>query len=108
MSVQAPIRSVVDAPPAPRPTGYAVLVFTRPGEEPRLDRRFTELDLAMEFAGACWYDAPGDRPYDVWVRSEATGRLHFAPGLRVRLETRAGGDPEAARCCELLERPPQP
>ena len=107
MSVQAPVRSVADAPPAPEPFGYSVLVFPRPGAVPP-DRRFSDLEAAMEFAGSCWYEPDGARPYDVWVRAEANGRLHFAPGLRVRLEHRALCDPDAARCCELLERPPEP
>lgn len=97
-------------PQAPRTasSGYQVLVFTRPGDTGRLVDSFSILDEAMESAGARWYEAAGDRPYDVWVRAGDTGRLHFAPGLRTRLEARGDGDPDAARCSELLERAPLP
>jgi len=109
MSVQISTNPEVDGPVSPHRYGYAVLVFPRPGDPGRLARSFADLADAMEWAGAHWYEADRDRPYDLWVRCETTGRLYFAPRLRIRLEKGANGrDAEAARWREMLARPPAP
>ena len=83
-----------------------MLVLRGPGDPGRVVRSFPELGAAMEWAGQRWYEAGTARPYDIWVRCERSGRLHFAPGLRIRREQ--GGDWAGAGREPILERPPVP
>ena len=84
-----------------------MLVLESPEDEGRVIGSFRTLAPAMELAGVRWYEENGNQPYDVWVRCEATGHLHFAPRLRIRLEHGAH-DADTLRLAELLERAPRP
>jgi hypothetical protein len=107
MSVQLPTRPSSSPDPEPTGTGYTVLVLESAADSGQVIGSFRSLAPAMELAGVQWYEANGNRPYDVWVRCEATGHLHFAPRLRIRLEHGAR-DAETLRLAGLLERAPLP
>lgn len=107
MGVRLLIRPAPISAPALPGTGFTVLLLAAEGDEPKPIRSFSSLTSAMELAGVRWYETNGERPYDVWVRSEETGRLHFAPRLRIRLEHGAH-DAETLRLGALLERAPLP
>jgi hypothetical protein len=99
MGVQPVLRS------PPRERRFSVVVLEEPDDPGHVVRQFSELGAAMEWAGQHWYETDGDRPYDIWVRCERSGRLHFAPRLRIRMER---GDDEAFDPGYRLERPPVP
>jgi len=101
MSVHLATSAGLRSPPPER--RFAVVVLCGPDDPGEVVRWFADLAPAMEWAGERWYEADGDRPYDVWVRCERSGRLHFAPRLRIRLE-----HDEDLGIEPLLERPPVP
>ena len=107
MSVQTVARPAPLPAPASPGTGYTVLVLASDEDPGRVVGCFRALAPAMELAGVHWYEANGDRPHDVWVRCETTGHLHFAPGLRIRLEHGAH-DARTRHLGDLLERAPLP